>query len=63
MVEEQIDLEVRIADFERHVRETLEIMKGRPRSVLGVADQVPPNGTWERVRRVAELVERYGRLD
>jgi len=50
------------AQFERHVRETLEVMTARPRCVLGVADQVPPNGTRERVRRVAELVERHGRI-
>jgi hypothetical protein len=50
------------ADFERHVIETLTVMKTRPGSVLGVADQVPPNGTGERVRRVRELVERHGRL-
>jgi len=29
--------------------------------VLGVADQVPPDGLHARVERVAELVERYGR--
>ena len=48
--------------FERHVRETLEVMTERPRCVLGVADQVPPDGTWERVRKVAALVEKYGAL-
>jgi hypothetical protein len=48
--------------FERHVIETLEVMKERPRCVLGVADQVPPNGTRERIARVAELVERHGRI-
>jgi len=28
--------------------------------VLGVADQVPPGASWERVKRVSELVELYG---
>lgn len=50
------------ADFERHVRETLEVMRREPRYVLGVADQVPPDGLESRVRRVAELVDRYGRF-
>jgi hypothetical protein len=48
------------AEFERHVREVLEVMTARPRYVLGVADQVPPDGLESRVRAVAGLVERYG---
>jgi len=50
------------AEFERHVREVLEVMTSRPRYVLGVADQVPPDGLESRVRRVAELVETFGRF-
>lgn len=49
-------------DFERHVRTTLEVMSSRPGCVLGVADQVPPDGTRERIHRVGELVEKYGRI-
>lgn len=49
------------AEFERHVREMLEVMVADGRMVLGVADQVPPDGTRARVARVVELVERYGR--
>jgi len=48
------------AEFERHVREVLEVMTMEPRYVLGVADQVPPDALEHRVRRVAELVETYG---
>ena len=48
------------AEFERHVRAVLRVMTSRPRYVLGVADQVPPDGLERRVRRVAELVEKYG---
>jgi hypothetical protein len=48
-------------EFDRHVIETLEIMRREPRYVLGVADQVPPDGLESRVRRVGELVEEYGR--
>jgi len=49
------------AEFERHTREVLEVMVADRRMVLGVADQVPPDGTRERMARVVELVERYGR--
>ena len=47
-------------DFETHVRKVLDIMKTESRFVLGVADQVPPNGLESRVRKVGELVEKYG---
>jgi len=47
-------------EFERHVREVLDVMKTEPRYVLGVADQVPPDSLESRVRRVAELVTQYG---
>jgi uroporphyrinogen-III decarboxylase len=49
------------AEFERHVKSVIEIMVREPRHVLGVADQVPPDGIEDRVRRVGELVEQYGR--
>ncbi len=48
-------------EFERHVTHVIKIMAQEPRYVLGVADQVPPDGLEERVKRVAELVERYGK--
>ncbi len=47
-------------EFDRHVCQVLEVMRGEPRYVLGVADQVPPDGLESRVRRVGELVEKYG---
>jgi hypothetical protein len=47
-------------EFERHVRATLAVMRTAPRYVLGVADQVPPDGLEHRLLRVAELVEQYG---
>jgi len=49
------------AEFERHTIEMIKIMVQEPRYVLGVADQVPPDGLEERVRRVGELVEQYGK--
>jgi len=48
-------------EFDRHVQEVLLVMRSHPRYVLGVADQVPPDGLEYRVRRVGDLVERYGR--
>jgi hypothetical protein len=48
-------------EFERHVIHMIELMIKEPRYVLGVADQVPPDGLEERVRRVGELVEQYGK--
>ncbi|HBB92793.1 MAG TPA: hypothetical protein DC042_14035 [Bacteroidales bacterium] len=48
-------------EFDRHVREVLEVMRQEPRFVLGVADQVPPDGLEHRVRRVADLVSQYGK--
>jgi len=48
-------------EFEKHVIHVLSIMVKEPRYVLGVADQVPPDGIESRVRRVAERVEKYGK--
>jgi hypothetical protein len=36
-------------------------MTSSPRFVLGIADQVPPDGLERRVRRVAELADEFGR--
>jgi uroporphyrinogen-III decarboxylase len=47
-------------EFERLVRDVLEVMRQEPTYVLGVADQVPPDGTLERVRRVVDLVASHG---
>jgi len=47
-------------EFDSHVRRVLEVMRSAPRYVLGVADQVPPDALERRVRRVAELVDKYG---
>jgi uroporphyrinogen-III decarboxylase len=49
------------ADFEQQVRETLRVMVADRRMVLGVADQVPPDGTRARMARVVEMAECYGR--
>jgi len=47
-------------EFDRHIQAVLEVMISESRYVLGVADQVPPDGLESRVRRVTELVEKYG---
>lgn len=48
-------------EFDRHIQEVLGVMRSHPRYVLGVADQVPPDGLEYRIRHVEELVEKYGR--
>ncbi len=48
------------AEFEAHVKEILSLMRQKPHYVLGVADQVPPNGLLERVERVVEICEEFG---
>jgi hypothetical protein len=48
-------------EFERHTKAVLEVMRSDTRYVLGVADQVPPDGLERRVRRVAELADEFGR--
>jgi uroporphyrinogen-III decarboxylase len=48
-------------EFDRHVKYLLSIMVTRPGFVLGVADQVPPDGLERRVRRVSELVSEFGK--
>ena len=47
-------------EFDTFVISVLETMRTEPRYVLGVADQVPPDGLESRIRRVSELVEKHG---
>jgi uroporphyrinogen-III decarboxylase len=47
-------------EFDNHVKYLLSIMTRKPRFVLGVADQVPPDGLERRVKRVSELVNEFG---
>lgn len=51
------------SDFDEFLIRVLGIMKSEPRYVLGVADQVPPDGSEKRIKRVRELVDQYGRYD
>jgi len=50
-------------EFDRHVKYLLSIMTKSPRFVLGVADQVPPDGLESRVKRVAQLVSEFGKYE
>ena len=43
------------ADMEHHIQKVLETWGGR-RFVLGVADQVPPNGDVEYCRKIANMI-------
>ena len=48
-------------DMEKHVREIIRMHKASGCFMLGVADQVPPNGDLALVRLVSDLVEEYGK--
>jgi hypothetical protein len=48
------------AEFDRLVKHVLSFMRKKNSYVLGVADQVPPDGLTSRVKRVRELVDRFG---
>lgn len=43
--------------FEVTVKRAVETFAGDPRTVLGVGDQVPPDGLLSRVRRVGEIID------
>lgn len=49
------------SDMEKHVKEIIRLHKDSGKFMLGVADQVPPNGDVKLVKLVSELVEEYGR--
>ena len=51
------------AQFDEFVIGILKVMKTDHRYVLGVADQVPPLARWERIQRVSQLVEKYGKYE
>jgi len=51
---------IRDDEFERFVKHALDVQRSAPRFVLGVADQVPPDGLEYRIRRVKELVDMFG---
>ncbi|MGI6778131.1 MAG: uroporphyrinogen decarboxylase family protein [Acetivibrionales bacterium] len=48
-------------EFDEFVIHVIEIMRSEPRYVLSVGDQVVPGSSFERVKRVGELVRQYGK--
>ncbi len=49
------------AEMEQHVRNIIAHHKDRGRFILGVADQVPPNGDLGMVKMIGEMAEELGR--
>ncbi len=49
-------------EFEAHMRGLFAEIAPGDRFILGVSDNVPPDCKWERLIRVAEMVEQWGRL-
>jgi hypothetical protein len=47
-------------EFERMVDETIGLVRGRRRFILGVADTAPPEGSWERIVRIGDRVRSLG---
>jgi uroporphyrinogen-III decarboxylase len=50
-------------NFEKFVIDVIKIMTAEPKYVLGIADQIPPDGIIERVKKVSDLVEKYGKYE
>lgn len=48
-------------EFVSHIKSILQVMRTKPAYVLGVADQVPPDGILERVGSIAALCDEFGR--
>jgi hypothetical protein len=50
-------------EFDAFVIRVLKVMKNDNRFVLGAADQVVPGSSFERIKRVRQLVEKFGKYD
>ena len=48
--------------FEAHMRGLFREIAPGDRFILGVSDMVPPDAKWERIERIAEMVEQGGAL-
>lgn len=48
------------SEFDTYVIEVIEKLKSFPYAILGVSDQVVPGSRTERIKRVNQLVEKYG---
>jgi len=49
-------------EFEAHMRGLFREIAPGDRFILGVSDNVPPDAKWERLVRLAEMVEQWGTL-
>jgi uroporphyrinogen decarboxylase-like protein len=49
-------------EFEAHMRHLFAEIAPGDRFILGVSDMVPPDAKWERLARIAEMVEQWGTL-
>lgn len=47
--------------FEDYVIEVIEIMAAKPKYILGIGDEIPPDGIIGRIKKVTDLVEKYGK--
>jgi len=47
-------------EFEKFVSKVIKIMISEPKYVLGIADQIPPDGIINRVKVISDMVEKYG---
>ncbi|MHB1347321.1 MAG: uroporphyrinogen decarboxylase family protein [Candidatus Humimicrobiaceae bacterium] len=50
-------------EFKDFLKKVINIMITEPRYVLGIADQIPPDGLIDRIKIVSNLVEEYGFYD
>lgn len=50
-------------EFENWVKRVLALMRKDHRFVMGVADEVVPGTSFERIRKVGDLVSRYGKYE
>ena len=50
------------AGFEAHMQRTFDEIAPGDRFILGVSDMVPPDAKWERLLRIGEMVEQWGKL-
>lgn len=49
-------------EFEAHMRGLFAEIAPGDRFILGVSDMVPPDAKWERLVRIAAMVEQWGAL-
>ena len=48
-------------EFERFAITVIKQMVSKPQYVLGIADQIPPDGIIDRIKKITDLVEKYGK--